>query len=161
MLHSRNRAHVPAKLANRPKPAYSSTMRLLKFSLILWVILAIPAYIWGLPLLVRYVEQKTKTEILQQCMAQMLAQKTDGLTDDDRQFYCHCLNEDIHLSKSDLFEMARTRTAPAKLRATLDGTATSCSAKLQQSIQFRQRPDTSSPLPAPRKLENGAIEMHL
>lgn len=131
-------------------------MRWLLRSLLLWLILAPVVWVFGMPRLLTYMEQEAKAQNSASCH-QQVTQVNPALPPDRIDSYCGCLNEVLHFEREDLFEMVKTRTAPARMTKALEAQVAWCNPVLHGAVPQQQQP-------APQKAKtnpDGSVEIYL
>lgn len=126
-------------------------MRFLLRMLVFWAIVAPLLWVFGVPYLLRYIDQKTQAQNTIACREQLATAGLDPASQRATR-YCACLNETLHFKREDLFEIAKTRQAPERMTAALQVQVETCSPLLDSSIPLKQPDKTNA---------DGSIEIQL
>lgn len=115
--------------------------------LVVWVILGGLFYMFGMQVLIDAMNEKTRAEGYQQCMAQLTNDKTIGhanspLNLEQGTNYCHCVSDTLTLTKEDMMELVKQRvqmkeqTPPAGFTKRAQELANNCTTELQRNLGF-------------------------
>lgn len=113
-------------------------MRWLIRMLLFWAICAPLFYVYGLPYMLDMLSKKAQGEALSQCVEQMRSQNMFGqpdspMTGEMADKYCHCVADDLILTKNDVFELVQKKPATA-LTALSQALTTKCNEQLKQDM---------------------------
>lgn len=121
--------------------------RLLIRIIIFWAIVALLAYIFGIPALTDYMTKKVRTQGYDQCIATLTQEGTMGkpgsmLNQQQGENYCHCISDGLIFTKADLFDILPknsseigTQKQPGPLTALAKSISERCNTDLQKVMQ--------------------------
>lgn len=140
---------------------YALPMRRVLRLFLFWLVLAPPAYYFGLPYALEALTRKTQTEAYDECYAKLVADATVGhanspLSEPQAQSYCRCTSEKLVVTKADLWD-AVEKKPPTALNALAQAEADRCGRELQRSLGFL--PPEGAVEPAAPPVEEGLIRL--
>lgn len=113
-------------------------MRLIIRLVLFWAICAPLFYIFGLPMLIDHLNQKTRADAYKQCIDHltkegMIGSVNSPMTAEKGTTYCHCVSDDLTLTKDDILDIAQKKE-PAAITAQSKAITERCNNDMQQSV---------------------------
>ena len=113
-------------------------MRWILRFLILWTISGTLFYLFLLPWMMGHLDRKAQLQAYVQCITHLTDESLMGdynspIKPEQGEKYCHCMSDDLILTKNDVFDMTLHRPATA-LNALSQKLADTCNAQLHQQM---------------------------
>jgi len=124
-------------------------MRIFLRLLIFWAISATAFYLYGKPMLMDFIQNRTRADAYRQCLGQLNEQDLIGktLTAAQGDDYCHCVTDPLMFDDHDLLD-AMQRKQPGHITAQAKELAEQCDTTLQQAISGTvAKPQAAGPAP--------------